>query len=71
MSFKCDFCDKDTLKNKNMTMITGGDGIHICEECVQIAADTIASAKNKKTDQSWQETKDKLAEMADILTNRD
>lgn len=72
MSIKCDFCGNDTIATENVIFIAGENGVHICEKCIRLAADRVVAAKNKKnTDQSWQEIKDKLAEMAGSLANHD
>lgn len=72
MSIKCDFCSNNTLDTRNIVFISADSGIHICEECVRLAYNKVADAKNKKSfDQALAETKEKHSDVIDRLARHD
>lgn len=60
------------LTTKNMTLVESEKGIHICEECVQVAVDEIAKAKNNKEfKQALEKTQEKHADVINQLARHD
>lgn len=48
MSIACDFCGKPAEKHDDPIFVAAPSGlVHICEECVQVAADVIAARKKE------------------------